>query len=128
MSDNFNNSHRILVVDDNQDAATSLAILLKQVDYKVETAFNGQTAIEVAERFDPEIYILDINMPGMNGYELARRIREMAHDHPPVLATVTACNDGEHLDRAVDAGFDLHFIKPADVNDMIDQIEHSLNR
>jgi CheY-like chemotaxis protein len=66
--------------------------------------------------------VLDINMPGMDGYELARRLRASALDHPPVLATVTAFGDNAHLDRAVEAGFDLHFTKPADAYEVADQL------
>ena len=126
MSVHSSNPRRILVVDDNQDAAMSLAVLLREIGYQVETAFDGRTAIEAARRFGPEICILDINMPGMTGYELARRIRELAPQNPPVLATMTAYHDGHHLDRAVDAGFDLHFTKPADVSDMVEQLEDCL--
>jgi two-component system OmpR family response regulator len=67
-------------------------------------------------------------MPGMNGYDLARRLREMTPDHPPVLATVTAYSDGRHLDRAADAGFDLHFTKPADPVEVIDQLDDCMGR
>ena len=65
-------------------------------------------------------------MPGMNGYELARRLRALSPGHPPLLATVTAYHDGKHLDRAVDAGFDLHFTKPADPEDIVEQLENHL--
>jgi two-component system, OmpR family, response regulator len=88
----------------------------------VETAFNGYAALQAAERFDPDACVLDINMPGMNGYELGRRLRAMTVDHPPVLATVTAYSDGDHLDRAACAGFDLHFTKPADPREVIYQL------
>ena len=119
---------RILVVDDNQVTATTLSILLKNAGHHVETAFNAAGAIAKAQAFSPEVCILDINMPGMNGYELARTIREQSKDHPPLMATVTAYSDNDHLDRAVDAGFDLHFTKPADVGVLVDQLRECLNR
>jgi two-component system OmpR family response regulator len=122
MSDRGNEPRRVLVVDDNQDAANSLAFLLTAAGYKVETAFNGYAALQAAERFDPDACVLDINMPGMNGYELGRRLRAMTADHPRVLATVTAYSDGDHLDRAAGAGFDLHFTKPADPGEVIVQL------
>ena len=106
-------------------AARSLQLI---VVLAAGTAFNGQTSIEVTQQADPEICILEINMPGMNGYELARRIRESAREPPPVVATVTACGDAQHLDRAADAGFDLAFTRPADVFTKIDQLERCLNR
>lgn len=128
MSQHLTKRHRVLLVDDNEDAATTLAVLLDQAGYQVETAFDGMSAIEIARQFDPDICILDINMPGMSGYELARRIRAMATEHQPLLATMTAYKDDRHLDRASDAGFDLHFTKPAELDDLVDQIESSLER
>jgi len=119
---------RVLVVDDNQDAATSLALLLGAAGYKVETSFDPREALAKAERFEPDACVLDINMPGMNGYELARRLRKQAPEHPPVLATVTAYSDGEHLDCAADAVFDLHFTKPADPMEVIKQLGECVGR
>ena len=124
----FNNLYRVLVVDDNHDAAKSLAFLLGTAGFKVETAFDGKTALEIAARFDPDACILDINMPGMNGYELARRLRAMANECPPILVTLTGQSDFEHLDRATNAGFDLHFTKPADPDDLAAQLEECLSR
>lgn len=119
---------RVLIVDDNQDAAISLAIVLGAVGFDVETSFDGQTALKAAQRFKPDACVLDINMPGMDGYELARRLRGNTPAAPPVLATVTAYSDYAHLDRAVEAGFDLHFTKPADPIEVAEQLEHSLGR
>jgi CheY-like chemotaxis protein len=113
---------RVLVVDDNRDTATSLALLLRAAGYQVETSFDGLSALAAARRFAPDACVLDINMPGMNGYELARRLREQAPGRPPVLATVTAYSDYGHLDRAAAAGFDLHFTKPADPCELVDQL------
>ncbi len=120
--------HRVLVVDDNKDAAISLAMVLGAVGFDVETSFDGQSALKAAERFKPDACILDINMPGMDGYELARRLRNIRGGPPPVLATVTAYSDDFHLDRAVDAGFDLHFTKPADPSAVAEQLEDCLSR
>jgi two-component system, OmpR family, response regulator len=121
-------SARVLVVDDNQDAATSLGMLLAAAGYEVETCFDGQAALLAAERFDPDACILDINMPEMSGYELARRLKEKHPGRRPVLATVTAYGDKAHLDSAADAGFDLHFTKPADPCEVIKQIAWYLDR
>jgi two-component system, OmpR family, response regulator len=122
MSDKTSDRPRVLVVDDNQDAATSLAILFAAAGFRVETSFNGYAALQVAMRFDPDACVVDINMPGMNGYELCRRLRALTPDHPPVLAAVTACSNDDHLDLAADAGFALHFTKPADPLAVIDQL------
>jgi CheY-like chemotaxis protein len=119
---------RILIVDDNRDAATTLAFLLEQAGYEVRTAFNGETAIGIASSFEPDVCILDINMPGMNGYELARQIHALAPGRRRILATMTAYNDYDHLEHAASAGFDLHFTKPTDLRDLIDQMEDCLSR
>jgi CheY-like chemotaxis protein len=127
MSEETNSTPRILIVDDNRAAATSLAILLGEAGYDVETSFDGNAALKAAEQFCPDACVLDINMVGMDGYELARRLRKMQADHPLLLATVTAYADDAHLDRAVDAGFDLHFTKPADPAELIEQLHDSLS-
>jgi CheY-like chemotaxis protein len=114
MSEFMEARKRVLVVDDNVDAARSLATLLTMAGYIVEARFDGRTALAAAEWFSPDACVLDINMPGMDGYELARQLRAMSPAHPPILATVTAYGDDAHLDRAANAGFDLHFTKPAD--------------
>ena len=113
---------RVLVVDDNQDAATSLGELLAAAGFEVEVSFDGTSALAAAERFAPDACVLDINMPGMDGYELAQRLRARFPEHPPVFATVTAYGDYAHLERAVDAGFDLHFTKPADPREVAEQL------
>ena len=120
--------HRILVVDDNEDAATTLAFLLAEAGYEVRAAFSGKEALEVAMNFHPDVCIIDINMPGMSGYELARRIRSQDVAHCPVLATLTAYSDVTHLDRAANAGFDLHFTKPMELSELVEQIEDSMSR
>src|SRR3954447_6190509 len=119
---------RVLVVDDNKDAATTLGTLLETAGYEVRTCYDGKSALKAVERFDPDACVLDINMPGMDGYELARKLRAKDPDHPPVLATVTAYGDYHHLTKASDAGFDLHFTKPADPADVLDQIGDCVRR
>src|SRR5438552_3729277 len=119
---------RVLVVDDNEDAALTLGFLLAAAGYEVRTCFDGSAALAVAERFGPDACVLDINMPGMDGYELARRLRENAAERPPVLVTVTGFGDFAHLDRAADAGFDLHFTKPADPAEVAAQLDECVRR
>lgn len=122
VDENVEQPRRVLVVDDNEDAAATLGFLLKSAGYQVETCFDGPSALAAADRFEPDACVLDINMPGMDGYELARRLREKDPQHPPVLATVTAYEDYGHLTKAADAGFDLHFTKPADPGEVLDQL------
>jgi CheY-like chemotaxis protein len=119
---------RVMVVDDNQDAATSLAYLLASAGYEVRVCFGGLEALEEAERFGPDACVLDIGMPGMDGYELARRLQAGSAFKRPVLATVTAFGDDTHLDRAADAGFDLHFQKPADPAELAEQLAACMHR
>lgn len=118
--------YRVLVVDDNHDAATSVSDLFDLAGFDVRTCFDGASALEAVEDFTPDACVLDITMPGMNGYELARRLRTKFPDHPPVFATLTAHGDYSHLERAADAGFDLHFTKPALPGEVIEQLTDAL--
>ncbi len=120
--------YRVLVVDDNRDSAESMAELLAHSGFEVSTCFDGPSALTVCEKFRPDACLLDINMPGMDGYELAQRLRERFADHPPVFATMTAYGDYAHLERAVDAGFDLQFTKPIEVYEVVEQLEGSVHR
>lgn len=117
---------RVLIVDDNVDAASSMAFLLTSYGYDVETAFDPFSALDCARLWRPDACVLDINMPGMTGYELASRLRAMFPGNVPILATVTAYEDDKHFDRAVEAGFDLHFTKPAVAWDVAEQLREYL--
>lgn len=112
---------RVLVLDDNRHAATIVGALLAAEGFLVATSFDGQSALQEEESFHPDTCLLDITMPGMDGYELARRLRA-APGKSPVLATLTAQRGPEHLDRAAHAGFDLQFNKPADPAQVVDQL------
>jgi CheY-like chemotaxis protein len=105
---------RVLVVDDNRDAADSLAMLLSMHGYSVEVAGDGSMALERAADFQPEIMLLDIGMPGLNGYELARRIRQQPWGGATRLAAITGWGQAEDKARAQAAGFDHHLTKPVD--------------
>ena len=122
MTENQDIPLRVLVVDDNQDAALTLAEVLKAAGYHVETCFDARAAVTAAEYFKPDACVLDINMPGMNGYELAQCLRGDKQQRRRVLVTVTAYEGYAHLTRAADSGFDLHFTKPADPTELIDQL------
>lgn len=103
---------RILVVDDNENAAKVLGMLLTALGNDVRTAFDGFTAIDLAESFLPEIILLDIGMPKLNGYETARRIRERPWGKNMVLAALTGWGQEEDKRRTREVGFDHHFVKP----------------
>jgi CheY-like chemotaxis protein len=104
---------RILVADDNQDAGESLAMLLRLDGHEVECAHNGTDALQMFDEIKPDVAILDIGMPGMNGYEVARRIRERGHQAVTLIA-VTGWGQEADKARAADAGFDHHFTKPVE--------------
>jgi CheY-like chemotaxis protein len=108
------NNRRVLVVDDNRDAAESLGMLLEIENCTVSIAFDGQQALEAVDTFKPDIALLDIGMPGMNGYELARRIRETRRGREIILVALTGWGQADDKKRAADAGFDEHMTKPVD--------------
>ena len=105
---------RVLAADDNVDAAQSLAMLLSVLGHEVRTAHDGQAAVEMAESFRPDVVLLDIGMPRLNGYEAARRIREQPWGKEVALVALTGWGQEEDKRRADEAGFDRHFTKPVD--------------
>ena len=105
---------RILVVDDNQDSAESLATLLTLTGHEVHIAHDGLEALESAAAFQPEVILLDIGLPRLNGYEAARRIREQQPHKPPTLVALTGWGQEEDRRRTKEAGFDAHLLKPVD--------------
>ncbi len=104
--------HRLLVVDDNHDAATSLSMLLRLQGHEVQVAHDGPTALEVARVFRPDLIFLDLGMPGMDGYEVARRLRKIPGLEKTVLAALTGWGQQEDRRRTAQAGFDHHLVKP----------------
>jgi PAS domain S-box-containing protein len=105
---------RILVVDDNVDAADSLAALLELENHEVEVAYGSADALERFARFKPAIVLLDIGLPDMDGYEVARRIRALSEVDPPRLIALTGYGQAEDRRRAKEAGFDSHLVKPVE--------------
>lgn len=105
-------SYRLMVVDDNRDAAMSLAMLLRLRGHEVQIAHDGPTALEVAATFRPDLIFLDIGMPGMDGYEVARRVRKTPGLEHTVLAALTGWGQKEDRRRTTEAGFDHHLVKP----------------
>lgn len=104
---------RVLVVNDYADNVESMAMLLRLYGHEVETALGGPAALRAARANPPEVVLLDISMPGMNGYEVARQLRSMFQDRV-VLIALTAHGFEEDRRRCVEAGFDRHLVKPAD--------------
>ena len=105
---------RVLIVDDNPDAAESLSMMMRFLGQDVRTAFDGPSALEVAGEFRPAIVFLDIGMPMMDGYEVARRLRADPRTRNARLVALTGWGQHEDRARSEDAGFDEHLVKPAD--------------
>jgi len=105
---------RILVVDDNLDSAESLALLLGFHGHEVRTAEDGLEAIEAALSFQPEIVLLDIGLPRMDGYEVARRLRTEPGLAGATLIAMTGYGREEDVRQALESGFDRHLVKPLD--------------
>jgi CheY-like chemotaxis protein len=105
---------RILVVDDNRDAAVSLAMMLELMGNEVRTAHDGREGVDAAEVFRPDVVVLDIGLPRMNGYEAARHIREQPWGRDAVLIAVTGWGQEEDKRQSKEAGFDFHMVKPVE--------------
>ncbi len=103
---------RILVVDDNQDSAITLAMMLKMMGNETKTAFDGLEGIEIASSFRPDVVLLDIGMPKLNGYDTARRIREQDWGQHIVLVAITGWGQDDDRRKSREAGFDYHLVKP----------------
>jgi len=106
---------RVLIVDDYPDSADAASLLLMLYGHECRTATTGQGALDQAEIFDPDVVILDIGLPDMTGYEVARTLRARAHSRPLYLAAVTGSGLPEDQAKAFAAGFDYHVTKPADL-------------
>ncbi|MFL6665501.1 MAG: ATP-binding protein, partial [Rhizobacter sp.] len=105
---------RILIVDDNQDAADSIAQYLQLEGHEVKTVGDGAQALSSVPVFAPQIVVLDIGLPGMSGYEIARRMRKLPATRDVLLVALTGYGQKEDQQRAMEAGFDRHFVKPTD--------------
>jgi CheY-like chemotaxis protein len=116
MSSFQEHAFRVLVVDDNRDAARILALLLRKSGHDVRTANGGAEALEVAADFRPECIISDIGMPGLDGYELAKRLRSDQRFKEIPLIALTAYTDSE---KVRNAGFDHHLVKPANLTAIV---------
>jgi signal transduction histidine kinase/FixJ family two-component response regulator len=107
-------ARRILVVDDNRDSALSLAMMLKLMGNETQTTYDGLETLDVAAAFRPDLILLDIGMPKLNGYDTARRIREQPWGRNIVLIALTGWGQDEDRRRSQEAGFDAHMTKPVD--------------
>jgi CheY-like chemotaxis protein len=115
---------RVLVVDDTAGAAKITARLLELLGYEVETAGAGRSAIEQSRSFRPEIIMLDVSLPDMDGFQVAGELRLLAETKGALIVALTGYGDDDYRSRALAAGFDEYLVKPADVNSLRDLAIH----
>jgi len=116
-------SLRVLVVDDNVDAVTTLAMLLRESGYDVRTAYDGLTVLETALDYRPGVVLLDIGLPGMNGYEVAKQIRRQPALRNTILIAMTGYGKESDRQTSKAAGFDYHLVKPGDFDKLLKILE-----
>ena len=107
-------SLRVLVVDDNVDTVTTLALLAKESGYDVRTAYDGSTVLEAALDYRPDVVLLDIGLPGLNGYEVVKQLRQQPALQNAVVVAMSGYGGKSDLQRSFAAGFDHHLVKPGD--------------
>jgi PAS domain S-box-containing protein len=110
---------RVLVVDDNEDAARTLCDFLSQGGNVCRTAFDGLSALDVVSEFDPNVVLLDLGLPKLDGYEVAKRIRAMPGGDQRMVVAVTGYGQEQDRQRSAAAGFDAHLVKPVDLNQLL---------
>lgn len=118
-------ARRILLADDNVDFVNGFAMILRQQGHEVSVAYDGNAALRLADSFEPQFAFLDIGLPHVNGYDLARRMRESPATENSVLTAVTGWGQQADRDRARDAGFDYHLVKPVDFEQIYRILEHT---
>jgi CheY-like chemotaxis protein len=107
---------RILIVDDNRDSAESMAMLLQLSGHATWIAYDGHAALALATEHAPEVVLLDIGLPGMDGYQVARKLRELPQTCDSLLIALTGYGQADDRRRSAEAGFDGHFVKPVDID------------
>jgi CheY-like chemotaxis protein len=111
-------SLRILIVDDNADAAVTLNVLLTSLGYETCVVSTGIEALQSAHEFKPNVALLDIGLPGIDGYEVARRLRAMKQNQPMKIVAVTGYGQEADKEKSRDAGIDVHLVKPVDAAEL----------
>ena len=113
---------RVLIVDDNVDAADSLAHFLKIAGYQTRVAYDGRTAVEMAEILEPAVVLLDLGLPHLNGHEVARRLRALPWGRTAGLIALTGWGQEDDVQRSRQSGFDEHLTKPVDPEVLLQHI------
>jgi CheY-like chemotaxis protein len=111
-------SLRVLIVDDNVHAAESLGMIVKLWNHDAKVSFDGPEAVELAEKYRPQVVLLDIGLPGMDGYSVARSIRSQSETDGVVLVAMTGYGREEDVQRSKSSGFDHHLVKPIDFTEL----------
>jgi CheY-like chemotaxis protein len=117
----------LLVVEDDQDTATSSAMLLRLYGHEVEVAADGPSAMQAARATQPDVVLLDLGLPKMDGWQVAQQIRQLNTGKRPLLIAVSGYGHEEARRRSQDAGIDLHLIKPVDPEELEDILRHHAN-
>jgi CheY-like chemotaxis protein len=117
---------RVLIVDDNRDGAASLAKVLALSGHATCTAHDGEEAVDVANRFRPDVVLLDLGLPKLNGYEACRRIREQPWGKDVMLVAVTGWGQETYRQRSSEAGFDRHVVKPVDSETLVTLLQPTI--
>ncbi len=112
-------------MDDNREAAESLGVLLEELGATTSVAFGGREALQRLDTFEPEVVLVDLGMPGMDGFEVCRRIRAASRLRQMLLVALTGWGQDEDRERSKRAGFDHHFVKPLNVQKLRALLEHS---
>jgi CheY-like chemotaxis protein len=115
-------ARRLLIVDDNRDSAESLRLMYEQAGHRVLTVAEGAAAVEAAARLDAEAVLLDIGLPDLDGYEVARRLRADPRTRDAVIIAITGYGREEDLKRSRGAGIDHHMVKPVDPDEVLRKI------
>ena len=109
---------RILVVEDNREAADMFVMMLQTCGYEAQAAYSGQTALEMAVPYPPDIVLLDIGLPGMDGYEVARHLRQHPQTKEVWVIAMTGYGQAAACQCTQEAGFDYHLVKPVDMRQL----------
>ena len=112
-------SRRILVVDDNRDSADSLAQLLSLTGNDTRTAHDGEEGVALADQFRPDVVLLDIGLPKLNGYEVCRKIREQPWGKSMAVVALTGWGQDDDRRKSKEAGFNGHMVKPVDLTELM---------
>ena len=108
----------MLVVDDNVDSADSLAQCLRMLGFQTRTAHDGIEAVRSAESYAPDVALLDIGLPGISGYDAARKIRQQQRSAPLLMIALSGWGQEDDRRKSKEAGFDHHFVKPVDIDSL----------